>query len=298
MKYYIFSNTDIIGPFKAEELLSKSDFLPTTLVCPEDKVGTEEKWKMAIDYPDFKSLENISEEEITERLEHSLRHKLEDSQSTKTKNTENIENTEDKLVAENFQHIEKNMEKKYNKETISENLKDKNLAKKSTRIKHPTTFKLAKEKHSKNFFSYIVMPLSASILLILGIYVYSQYFSKKPPVQPKAKVIVMEETKIVAEPVANANVSEEIKEVVSSYYLDTKRGTVGEWFKQIFTENIKQGYVENWLVEHLYENTYVVQYRLTKPRKEPIVYIFEVDYKDKTITSALNNATMDLLAGI
>ena len=77
----------------------------------DDKVGTEEKWKMAIDYPDFKSLENISEEEITERLEHSLRHKLEDSQSTKTKNTENIENTEDKLVAENFQHIEKNMEK-------------------------------------------------------------------------------------------------------------------------------------------------------------------------------------------
>lgn len=275
MKYYIFSNTDIIGPFKAEELLSRGDFLPTTLVCPEDKIDSDEQWKIAIEYEDFRSLEDLTEQEITQRLDHSMREKLQMEEDANT-------DTEVKDIKEEI-------DKKYDKPSAPSGTNN-------IKTKHPTTFKIARQNHHRNFFSYIALPIILSIILILGIYIYNQRFVKKENPQSSVKnKVVVQETEISQN---NANVSEEIKEVVSSYYLDTNRGTIGQWFKRLFSQNIKDGYVENWLVEHLYENTYVVQYRLTKPRKEPIVYIFEVDYKDRTITSALNNATIDLLSGI
>lgn len=268
MRYFIFSNTDIIGPFKPEELLSRSDFLPTNLVCPEDKIDTDEQWKIAIEYEDFRSLEDLTEQEITQRLEYTLKEKMDVDTKTEVKD------------------IKDEIEKKYDKPQVSNNRK----------VKHPTTLKIAR-KNNKNFFTYIVIPIILGVILIFGIYVYDQYVPKKAVPKPAVKSnVVVQETKNLQP--NNANISEEIKDIVSSYYLDTNRGTVGEWFKRLFSQNIKDGYVENWLVEHLYENIYVVQYRLTKPRKEPIVYIFEIDYKDKTITSALNNATIDLLSGI
>lgn len=54
MKYWLYAQGEISGPFNAEELVSREGFRLTALVCPEDKMGeTGGDWKCASEFSDF-----------------------------------------------------------------------------------------------------------------------------------------------------------------------------------------------------------------------------------------------------
>ncbi|MGB2578457.1 hypothetical protein AAIR98_000376 [Elusimicrobium simillimum] len=84
-------------------------------------------------------------------------------------------------------------------------------------------------------------------------------------------------------------------QTAQNHMLKKKNVTVNAFLSSYFSEYLKQGYTAAWSSEPLHKDTYIVKYRLTKPRQEPIVYIFEVDTKKGTLTGALNNLTLDLL---
>ena len=52
------------------------------------------------------------------------------------------------------------------------------------------------------------------------------------------------------------------------------------------------------LIDFIIFNVYIVKYRLSKTRSEPVVYIFQVDVARNKLTGALNNITLDLVGKI
>ncbi|MBI4656575.1 MAG: hypothetical protein HY746_07505 [Elusimicrobia bacterium] len=54
MKYWVYVNNEITGPYDKEKLFELSDFGPSTLVCPQTPVGEKtEDWKEAINFPEI-----------------------------------------------------------------------------------------------------------------------------------------------------------------------------------------------------------------------------------------------------
>ncbi len=86
--------------------------------------------------------------------------------------------------------------------------------------------------------------------------------------------------------------------VVYNYPLSNGRGTLGEYLSRIYQGQLSQGYLGSWEAEPLYKNTYIVKYRLTKTRKEPIIYVFQADVAKGKLTGALNNISIDLVGKI
>ncbi len=85
---------------------------------------------------------------------------------------------------------------------------------------------------------------------------------------------------------------------VQNYTLSGGRGTVAAYLDRLYRDKLSQGYTGNWSAEPLHKNAYIVKYRLTKPRMEPIVYVFQADVSKGTLTGALNNVALDLLGKI
>lgn len=83
--------------------------------------------------------------------------------------------------------------------------------------------------------------------------------------------------------------------IAKNYFLKSKNATVENFLNNYFEQYRRQGYAAAWSSEPLHKDIYIVKYRLTKTRQEPIVYIFEVDTKKGVISGALNNLTLDLL---
>ena len=111
--------------------------------------------------------------------------------------------------------------------------------------------------------------------------------------QPAAKPIPA-----VAPAVIIKTPEEQAVEIVQNYVLDSNRGTVKNFLSQHYAAQLAAGYTEVWSAEPLHRNTYVVKYRLSKTRQEPIMYIFQVDTAKKKLTGALNNITLDLVGKI
>ena len=88
------------------------------------------------------------------------------------------------------------------------------------------------------------------------------------------------------------------KEIVQNYSLGAGRGTIAQYLQQRYQQELQSGYASMWSAEPLHKDVYVVKYRLAKTRKEPIVYIFQVDTAKKKLTGALNNITLDLVGKI
>lgn len=82
-------------------------------------------------------------------------------------------------------------------------------------------------------------------------------------------------------------------EIVQNHPLDAGRGTLGEWFAQTYKNS---GGKEEWYSRRLFQENFVVHYKLLKPRTDAIVYMFEVNLKDKKITRGINNLAIQLLA--
>ncbi len=85
---------------------------------------------------------------------------------------------------------------------------------------------------------------------------------------------------------------------VQNYQLSGNKGTVASYFDRIYASHLTQGYTANWSVEPLHKNIYIVKYRLTKTRMEPIVYVFQADAARGKLTGALNNVALDLIGRI
>ncbi len=91
---------------------------------------------------------------------------------------------------------------------------------------------------------------------------------------------------------------EKALEIVQNYLLPNNRGTVKEYLERLYQPQKAQGYTDGWSAEPLHKSTYIVKYRLTKTRMEPIVYIFQADAETGKLTGALNNITLDLVGKI
>ena len=53
MKYWFFNGEDVIGPFLPQQLASRSDFLATSLICPEHASTNSDSWQPAYRFAEF-----------------------------------------------------------------------------------------------------------------------------------------------------------------------------------------------------------------------------------------------------
>ena len=153
-----------------------------------------------------------------------------------------------------------------------------------------------------------VMLLAA--LSIVGALLLTLQFSRSkqaapvtaaPVAQTHAQELLNEPDPVVpTPPPAAVTPTDEQKalEIVKNYPLSGGRGSLANYLQQIYKTQLAQGYQAAWAAEPLYKNTYVVKYRLTKTRKEPIIYIFQVDVATQKLTGALNNISLDLVGKI
>lgn len=79
--------------------------------------------------------------------------------------------------------------------------------------------------------------------------------------------------------------------LVKNYKLSKNRGTVEQYFNKSYSD-----YQTKWEANPLSGNIYIVKFFASQIRKEPIVYLFTVDVKNRTITGGLNNVTINLLS--
>ena len=85
---------------------------------------------------------------------------------------------------------------------------------------------------------------------------------------------------------------------MQNYPLSGNRGKLAAYLTHIYQSQLAQGYTGTWEAEALHKNTYLVKYRLTKTRKEPIIYVFQADVVANKLTGALNNISLDLVGKI
>jgi len=100
--------------------------------------------------------------------------------------------------------------------------------------------------------------------------------------------------KPAVEIVSNENTRKAL-EIVKSYKLSGGRGSVAGWFANSFLSNSAGGSNEEWSATILHGDIFVVQYRLLRPKQDPLVYQFEVDVPKNLIVRGINNNAIDLL---
>ncbi|OIO00404.1 MAG: hypothetical protein AUJ51_10040 [Elusimicrobia bacterium CG1_02_56_21] len=97
-----------------------------------------------------------------------------------------------------------------------------------------------------------------------------------------------------AEKPANDNIKKAL-EIVKGYKLSGGRGNVATWFSNSFLSGGANGASEEWTATPLHGDILVVQYRLLRPRQEPLIYQFEVDSAKQDIVRGINNNAIELL---
>ncbi|MBR4356172.1 MAG: hypothetical protein IKP96_06395 [Elusimicrobiaceae bacterium] len=99
-------------------------------------------------------------------------------------------------------------------------------------------------------------------------------------------------------PIVPVSAADKALSAVQNYSLPKNRGTIASYFDRVYQAHLSHGYTSSWKSEPLHKDTYIVKYRLTKPRTEPIVYVFQADAQKGKLTGALNNAALDLVGEI
>lgn len=99
-------------------------------------------------------------------------------------------------------------------------------------------------------------------------------------------------------PVNKIAAADRARAIAQDYYLPEYHSTIGEYFDRIYKDKKAEGYTTAWSVDPLHKDVYIVKYRVTKTRKEPIMYIFQVDTGKDKLVGALNNVTLDLVGKI
>ena len=120
----------------------------------------------------------------------------------------------------------------------------------------------------------------------------------EPADVPPGPTVPVQTTVRAPQPAINAQTTTQEQKalaIVQHHPLSGQRGTLASYLNRIYKNQLAQGYSGTWDVEPLYKNTYIVKYRLTKTRKEPIIYVFQADVAQGKLTSALNNISLDLI---
>jgi hypothetical protein len=130
----------------------------------------------------------------------------------------------------------------------------------------------------------------------------------QPPVQPAAQQPAAQQPEPAQQPQAAApqpaaepepQGGENIKkamDIVKGYKLSGGRGTIASWFANSFLTGSSGGASqEEWTATPLHGDILVVQYRLIRPKQDPMVYQFEVDAAKQDIVRGINNNAIDLL---
>jgi len=84
-------------------------------------------------------------------------------------------------------------------------------------------------------------------------------------------------------------------EIVKSYKLAGGRGSIESWFANSFLAGGAGGANEEWTATPLHGDILVVQYRLLRPKQDPMMYQFEVDAAKGNIVRGINNNAIELL---
>jgi hypothetical protein len=84
-------------------------------------------------------------------------------------------------------------------------------------------------------------------------------------------------------------------EIVKNYKLSGNRGAIATWFANSFLSGAAGGANEEWTATPLHGDILVVQYRLLRPKQDPMIYQFEVDAAKQDIVRGINNNAIDLL---
>jgi hypothetical protein len=124
----------------------------------------------------------------------------------------------------------------------------------------------------------------------------SQAAAQQPEQAEPAKPAPQAEPQPAPEPEMQTN--ENIKkalDIVKGYKLSGGRGTIASWFANSFLTGSTGGANEEWTATPLHGDILVVQYRLIRPKQEPMVYQFEVDAAKQDIVRGINNNAIDLL---
>lgn len=119
--------------------------------------------------------------------------------------------------------------------------------------------------------------------------------------------VPQKETALAAEPKKTLPAAEASKpptpgeravEIVKNYKLSENRGTISAYLSKRYQTQLASGHQAQWSAEPLHKSVYIVKYRLTKTRTEPIVYVFQADVSKEKLIGALNNISLDLVGKI
>ena len=121
----------------------------------------------------------------------------------------------------------------------------------------------------------------------------------QPEVPSAQEALSLQPSASSAAPAApELNPADKARQIVQNYKLSNFDGNVADYFDRIYKDKLAQGYSATWSAERLHNHVYIVKYRLSKTRSEPVVYIFQVDVSRNKLTGALNNITLDLIGKI
>ncbi len=84
-------------------------------------------------------------------------------------------------------------------------------------------------------------------------------------------------------------------DIVKTYKLAGGRGSIESWFANSFLSGGAGGANEEWTATPLHGDILVVQYRLIRPKQDPMMYQFEVDSAKGSIVRGINNNAIELL---
>ena len=121
------------------------------------------------------------------------------------------------------------------------------------------------------------------------------------PVATPVQTAALAETSAPEKPITPpkpVTAQEKALAAVQNYQLPDNKGTIAAYFDRVYQDHLSQGYIASWSVEPLHKSIYIVKYRLTKTRTEPIVYVFQADGVRGKLTGALNNIALDLVGRI
>ena len=155
----------------------------------------------------------------------------------------------------------------------------------------------------------IAVMLLAMLAIIAGMLLALQLRPQQKPKQPDTQAPVapaielLEETPApptapVVTPATPLSPEQKALALVQNYSLGEQRGKLVDYLSRMYKTQLAQGYNATWEAEPLYKNSYIVKYRLTKTRKEPIIYVFQADVAQGKLTAALNNISLDLVGKI
>lgn len=305
----------------------KSENTKTSELSLNEEKGQEDKVEF----------ENVSETTVESGLEkEEAEIKTEKEEITVIENIEKtqISETEENKVIEEVKKQEESKGDEVITQTNQlspENIIDRKISfrkeikedKVEKTVEKPETIKKADNKKRKIKISFKPLVKVFAAVLFIGIFVYSiiyilnsgskddknvavnvKYSFEKQNDEENTAVKKTSDVDLSTPPAVSENmnisqISINVKkaiDIVKNYQLGEGKGTVEKWLSNSYT--VGREVKEEWSATLLTGSIFVVQYKVLRYKKEPIVYLFEVDVDKNEITRGINNNAIKLISGL